>query len=264
MKIIQATNHNLMDNLMENISRNLIVHYFAGLALLVLALFLGVKSYTTLYPRPLPLQQATIAVTGTGEAVGIPDIATMTFSVVEQGDTVANVTATANDSMNQIVSVMKGAGIAAEDIQTTGYNLNPRYDYSKVNRGEIVGYDLTQSVTVTIRQLDSIGTVIDAATSAGANDVSTPSFEIEDPEAVKTEARAEAFAKANAKAESLADAAGVQLGEIVTFNEGDSYNPESYYKSYAADSMMVSDEAVIEPGSEEVNVSVTVTYALGN
>lgn len=234
-----------------------------GAVLLLGGLFLAVKSYVTLYPRPLPLEQATVTVTGEGEAVGIPDIATITFSVIEQADAVADVTSAANATMENVVSVLKGAGIADEDIKTTGYNLYPRYDYTKVSRGQIVGYELTQSVTVKVRELDTIGQVIDAVTTAGINDVSSPVFEIDEPDAVKTEARAEAFEKAKAKAESLADAAGVNLGNIVTFSESDGGGISPYYKSY--DYALEADEvaeAVIEPGSQEFTVSVSVTYAL--
>ncbi|MBI4406882.1 MAG: SIMPL domain-containing protein [Candidatus Kerfeldbacteria bacterium] len=247
-------------------STNKPIQYSAVGVAVVLAIFLGVKSYTALQPRPLPLEQATVTVSGDGEAVGIPDIATITFSVVEQGDTVAAVTEATNIAMANIVSVMKGAGIADEDIQTTAYNLNPRYDYTKFSRGEIVGYDLTQGVTVKIRALDTIGEVVDAATQAGANDVSSPAFEIDDPEQVKTAARAEAFEKAKAKAESLAAAAGVKLGQIVTFSEDD--GGSVYPSYYGYDSLSVEKDfavgATIEPGSQEVQVIVSVTYALVN
>src|SRR3989338_8218742 len=137
-------------------------------------------------PSPSP-SQATVTVSGEGEAVGIPDIATITFSVIEQGDAVADVTSAANITMENVVTVLKGAGIADADIQTTGYNLYPRYDYPKLSRGEIIGYQLTQSVTIKVRQLDTIGAVIDAVTATGINDVSSPYFEIDDPDQVKTE-----------------------------------------------------------------------------
>ena len=241
------------------------IHYsIVGVAIL-LAIFLGVKSYVTLNPQPLPLAQATVMVSGEGEAVGIPDIATITFSVIEQADAVADVTAAANVTMENVVTVLKGAGIADADIQTTGYNLYPRYDYTKVSRGEIIGYQLPQSVTVKVRQLDTIGEVIDAVTTTGINDVSSPIFEIDEPDQVKTEARAEAFEKAKAKAASLAEAAGVRLGDIVTFSESDGGAIQPYYKSYEyALSDDTGAEAVIEPGSQEFTVSVSVTYALSN
>lgn len=237
--------------------------YAAGLALVLVGIWSISKVYTEFHPQPS--EPATITVTGTGDAVGIPDIATMSFSVVQQGDTVESVTTATNDAMNNIVATLKGAGIADEDLQTTGYNLNPRYDYTKNKSGEIIGYSLTQSVTVKIRNLDDIGAVVDAATNAGANDISSPTFDIDDPEAVKTEARAEAFTKANAKAESLAEAAAVNLGDIVTFSEDDGgyVYPQPYYaeRSLAGDALMA-DSATIEVGSQEVNVSVSVTYAI--
>ncbi len=238
--------------------------YVAAIVMILLGAWSVSKVYTEFNPQPT--EPATITVTGTGDAVGVPDIATMSFSVVEQGDTVAAVTTTTTEAMNKIVTTLKSAGIADADIQTTGYNLNPRYDYSKNKSGEILGYTLTQSVTVKIRNLDSIGQVVDAATTAGANDISSPAFAIDDPEAIKTEARAEAFTKAQAKAVSLAEAADVHLGDIVTFSEDDGgvVSPQPYYaeRSLAGDAMITADYATIEVGSQEVNVSVSVTYAI--
>jgi hypothetical protein len=115
--------------------------------------------------------------------------------------------------------------------------------------------------------LDGVGEIVDAATQAGANNVSSPVFAIDDPETVKTEARAEAFAKAKTRAEDLAKAAGVTLGDIVTFSENDGeVAPQPYYNAYlSADSMAEkSVGAAIAPGSQEVNVTVNVTYAIHN
>jgi uncharacterized protein YggE len=232
----------------------------------VVLLLVGVWAISKVYVEfmPQPSEPATVTVDGTGEAVGIPDIATMSFSVVEQADTVAEVTESANAAMDKIVTTLKGAGIADADLQTTAYNLNPRYDYSENKSGEIIGYSITQSVTVKIRNLDDISSVVDAATNAGANDVTSPVFEIDDPDRVKAEAREEAFAKAEAKAKSLAEAAGVRLGDIVTFSESDGgVSPQPYYLERSlgiasADSY----EPSIEVGSQEVSVTVSVTYAL--
>lgn len=237
--------------------------YVAAAVLILLGIWAITRVYTQFYPQPT--EPATITVTGTGDAVGIPDVATMSFSVVEQGSTVEAVTTATNTAMANIVATLKSAGIKDADIQTTGYNLNPRYDYSEDKTGEIAGYTLTQSVTVKIRDLENVGSVVDTATGAGANDISSPVFAIDDPENVKTEARAEAFEKAKAKAESLADAAGVNLGAIVTFSEDDGgvVSPQPYYeRSALAIDYAAGDLATIETGSQEVNVSVSVTYAI--
>lgn len=236
-----------------------------AMVLLVIAVYSAVRVYTSLSPQPEALPAATLDVSGTGEAVGIPDIASMTFSVVQQGDTVAAVTEAGNTTMENIMSVIKGAGIADEDIRTTSYYLSPRYDYTKVNRGEIVGYDLNQSVTVKIRDLERTAEVADAVTQAGANSISSPVFEIDDPESVKTEARAEAFEKAQAKAESLAEAAGMKLGEIVTFSETGDDGIIPYANRYASESDSLTVDAALPSfaaGSEEISVTVNVTYAL--
>jgi hypothetical protein len=120
--------------------------YITAAIMLLVGVYVGTKTYIEFNPQPK--DQPSLMVSGTGKAVGIPDIATMSFSVVEQGDTVAAVTAATNTSMNNIVATMKGAGIKDADIKTTSYNLNPRYDYTRKSSGEIIGYELTQGVTV--------------------------------------------------------------------------------------------------------------------
>lgn len=238
---------------------------FTASAMVMLVIYGSIRIIISFAPQPEALPRPTIAVSGTGEAVGIPDIASITFSVVQQGDTVAAVTEAGNTTMGNIMSVLKGAGIADEDIRTTSYYLSPRYDYTKVNRGEIIGYELNQSVTVKIRDLERTAEVADAVTQAGANTISTPVFEIDDPELVKTEARAEAFTKAEAKAKSLAEAAGLSLGKIVTFSEvsGDGVIPYAT-RSFEESDMLTSDAALpsFSAGSEEITVTVDVTYAL--
>jgi uncharacterized protein YggE len=237
---------------------------FTAAAMVMVVLYGTIRIFISFEPQPEPLPAATLHVAGTGEAIGIPDIATMTFSVVEQGDTVTAVTTAGNEVMNNMISVLKGAGIADEDIQTTSYYLSPRYDYSKTSRGDIIGYELNQSVTVKIRDLERTAAVADAVTQAGANSISTPQFEIDDPETVKTEARAEAFDKAKAKAESLAAAAGMELGDIVTFTESGDDSELPYEMRSFGEGDFVSDTVAptFAAGSQEVTVTVNVTYAL--
>jgi len=237
----------------------------AILLMAVAAIHQGVLAYYAAYPQPKPVDQPSLVVSATGKAYGAPDVAKITLSVVEQGDTVAAVTQSGNDAMAKVVAGLKTAGIDDKDIQTTAYNLSPRYNYNK-NPYEIIGYDLTQSATVKVRQLANVSTVVDQATQAGANSVSTPNFEIDEPEAVKNEARLDAFNKAKLQAEGLAQAAHVSLGKILTFTEDDGATPGPIY--YGAKDMVLGSagttatQAPIEVGNQEVAVTVTVTYAL--
>lgn len=237
--------------------------YVAIILMGIVAIRQGVLAYYAAYPQPNPIDQPSLVVSATGKAYGIPDIATITLSVVESGDTVAAVSESGNTAMTNIISTLKTAGIADKDIQTTAYNLSPRYDYKKTPY-EIVGYDLTQSATVKIRKLADVSTIVDQATQAGANSVSTPNFEIDNPEKVKTTARIDAFTKAKAQAEGLAQAAGVSLGQIMTFTEDSGYTPGPVY--YGAKDMALgastSSAPTIETGSQETDVTVNVTYSI--
>ncbi|MBI2416051.1 MAG: SIMPL domain-containing protein [Candidatus Kerfeldbacteria bacterium] len=221
------------------------------------------QAYFEANPRPTPLAQPTITVSASGEAVGVPDVAKITIGVVSDGTTVAEVTAAGNTTMDGILAVVKGAGVQAEDIKTVSYNLSPSYNY-KVKPYQIEGYSLNQAVRLTVRQLDDVGAIVDQATQAGANSVGTPVFEIDDPDQMQAEARAEAFTKAQVKAESLAKAAGVQLGDIVTFSENTNASPRPYYsEEYAL--LGEKDAAVapsFEPGSQEATIEMSVTYQI--
>ena len=235
--------------------------------LMVLMVLVGIRqavvAYYTAHPVPSNLQERTVTFSASGKAVGVPDVAKLTMSVIEEGDSVAIVTEAGNEKMNAIIGVVKGSGVEETDIRTTSYRLQPVYNY-KTQPYEIEKYSLTQAVTVTVRNFDDIALLIDQTTKAGANSVSTPVFEIDDPETVKTEAREEAFAKVTAKAQAMAEVTGVTLGDIVTFSEdANDYGRYEYDYALSEDSLSVSKELPsIEPGSEEVTVTVSVTYEL--
>lgn len=223
-----------------------------------------VKAYTTMNPVPTPLAQQTITVSATGKAVGVPDVAKISVGITEQGANVSDVTAIANDKMTAIINAVKAASIDTKDIRTTAYDISPRYDY-KSGANKIAGYQITQSATITVRDLNKVADIIDQVTQAGANSVEGPTFEIDEPETVKTEARTEAFDKVKTKAEGLAKVAGVTLGDIVSFSENsnDNVHPSPVmYDSFAAKTADTSTPPSIEPGSQELNVTVSVTYRI--
>ncbi len=213
----------------------------------------------------------TITVNGEGKITIKPDIAMVTLTVSSAGKTVAEVTADGNKKMTNIIAEMKTLGIKAEDIQTSEYNLYPRYDYGSTVSGTyrpttptILGYSLDQSVNVKIRNLEKSDQVLDRAIQAGANQVSSLTFDMDDASSVKKDARKMAFDKAREKAEEMSKAAGVSLGRVITFSE-DNYGGIMPYANFSmkADMAMATAESVsIEPGSKEFTVNVSVTYEI--
>lgn len=209
----------------------------------------------------------TITVQGEGELTVRPDIAIVNLSVLEQGASVADVTLAGNEKMAEVVAFLKGLGIDEEDITTTNYWLNPDYRYpERGGEPQIVGYTLNQNVRVKVRDLTEVEDVIDGAVQAGVNQTGQLSFEIDDDSEARANAREEAFADAREKAEAMVQAAGVRLGRVVTFSEsGGFYDPIPYYaRTGLGGDMAVAESAApaIEPGSQDVTVSVSVTYEI--
>ena len=208
---------------------------------------------------------AGISATGTGRAFGEPDIAIVTVGVNVQRDSVAEARNDAAAAQEAVIESVSDNGVADEDIQTTGYSVYPQYDYPPDRpQGEIVGYVVNNQVTVTIRDIGTTGQIIDDATEAGGNDavVQGVSFGIDDPTELQESARQEAVEKARAQAQQLADAAGVELGEIISISESGGFFPAPATGGRGLDSAAQVPETPIEAGQVEINVSVNLQFAI--
>lgn len=214
----------------------------------------------------------TFTVQGTGKVEATPDIAVFDISVVAQASTEAAVEDESAKKINAVIEVLKEMGVEEKDIQTTSSNIYPRYQYSDGRLGvyteqrTVVGYEATQSVNVTLRDVEKAGEVKSAAVAAGANMVSGPYLQFDDIEVYKNQAREEAFEMAKEKAKVMAKQAGVRLVGVVSFYEDNWYGGPMYSKAYGGD--MAMEEAVsiadvqIEPGQEDVQVTISVTYEI--
>jgi len=205
----------------------------------------------------------TITVSAEGKVNAKPDIAVISLSVVTQGKTVKTVTQEGNVKMTAVIEAVKKLGVDAKDITSTQYNLYPQYIYPENQSPRLSGYNLNQDITVKVRDLEKVEDVLDSGIAAGANQVGQLSFDIDDPSGLKKEARAKAFETAKEKAEEMANAAGVKLGRVVTFSEDTGYQQPAY-ANYSMDMMAKAESAgaAIEPGSKEMNISVSVTYEI--
>ncbi|HSC90042.1 MAG TPA: SIMPL domain-containing protein [Gaiellaceae bacterium] len=195
-----------------------------------------------------------VTVTGTGSVRTVPDRAAFAFGVETQAAT-ARAALTANSAaMEKVIAAVRGAGVAAADLQTSQVSIFPRTD----ERGTgIVGYTATNSVSATIRELGRVGAVVDAAVEAGANTVSGPSLTRGDTDALYRQALRAAFADARAKAEALATASGRTLGAVTAMVESGSATPSPVPMRDS-----VTGSVPIEPGTQSVEASVAVTFAL--
>ena len=212
-----------------------------------------------------------VTFTAEGRAFAKPDIAQVVLGVeTPKKATAAEALKDNSTKINQVIAKIKAQGVADKDIKTTSFNLSPAYDYdSETGSSKISGYTVNQSVTVKIRNLDKIGTIIEQATSVGANQAGGINFTIDDQENIKAVARAEAVAKAKVRAREMSKLTGIKLGKLVNVYE-DSYAPGPMYandyamKSESAMGMGGSVATPIVPdtqlGENEVKVNVTLVY----
>jgi uncharacterized protein YggE len=242
--------------------------FFALLSVMILTLivFLAVlvrnevKKYD--YIGRSDQQLYTITIAGEGEVEAVPDIAQITLGVETNSAQVAVAQQENTQKVNQMIASLKQLGIEEKDIKTSQYSVYPQYDYPD-GRQILRGYQISQSVTVKIRNFDNIGKALEMAGSAGVNQVGGLSFTIDDPEGLRQQARVEALQNAKSKAEELAKNAGVKLGRLVSFNESEGGSPIPYPVAMRAEGYALDEKSVapdIQPGSQEVKVFVSVTY----
>ena len=199
----------------------------------------------------------TITVTGNDTMEATPDRASFDFSVQTQETTAADALRSNARQAGEIVGALKRAGIEASDIQTTEVSLWPR---TSNDGNEIVGYTASNSVDVTAGLARS-GHIVDAAVRAGANNVDGPRLDTSDKTSLYADALKQAVADAKTKAQAIAEAGGLTLGGVLKVKEGGAEPTPLYYG--AAASAEKAAGPPIEPGTQEIQVTVTVTYSAG-
>lgn len=205
----------------------------------------------------------TISVGGYGQVSVTPDVADLQLGVQVTKDTVAQARAAAADAMTKAIAALKAAGIAERDIQTTTLSLQPVYDYaSSGSQPRLIGYQVTNSVSATIRDLDRIADAVDGAMAAGATTVNGITFRLDNPAAAESQARAAAMANARAKANELASAAGVTIVGVASITESSSPTPTPIPYLGAAAGSKADVATPVQPGVTDVTVTVSVAYLI--
>jgi len=231
----------------------------AGLGALVVAVAaLAVRPVTTIGAPVTDGSPAvhTITVTASGSVTLVPDVARVGLGITVTKSTVKAARDGAASVMTAIIERLRELGIDERDIKTTSIDLGPRYNSS--NPPKIVGYQMSEQVQVTVRDLDKAGDVIDAATAAGATDVNGLWFDVSDPAGAMDQARADAIEQARTSAAVMASAAGVSLKGVVSISESNVVYPGPYYGA------AVRDEAAtpVQPGTQDVQATVTVVFEI--
>lgn len=210
-----------------------------------------------------------LTVTGEGRTQAPPDMATMMLGVVSEAETAGAALAANSQSMAAIVERLRSEGIEPRDLQTSNFSVQPRYsqpprdhDGSQPFEPRIIGYSVSNDLTLRVRELERVGELLDIVVTLGANSISGPSFTLEDPTALEDEARRAAVRDAMRKAQLYAGAAGVTLGAVQRIEEVRFERPQPM--AYAAMAREAADSAVpIEGGELTFHARVAISWALG-
>ena len=209
-----------------------------------------------------------VTIAGVGEVVARPDTAIVTSGVTSQGATARDALSANTADMAKLLETLKAAGIADRDIQTSGFSVSPNYVYSnEVDANgyslppRINGYLVSNQVTIRVRDLTTLGVILDQSVTVGANTVNGVSFSVADTNDLYTEARKKAFADARAKAELYAETAGVELGDIAAITEAQGYGvPQPYMMRDMA--MSAAAPVPVEAGELSFTINVSVSWQL--
>ncbi|MFK5979687.1 MAG: SIMPL domain-containing protein [Rhizobiaceae bacterium] len=239
---------------------------------LVATLVLGVSllAPTSVFAQQNKEKTATIHVTGSGSVSIAPDIAIISVGVLRQAKTARKALDANNVAMARVIAAMKAQNIADKDLQTANFNIQPRYQYFKrSSSGEqkpprIIGYQVSNRLTIKIRDLKTVGSVLDQVVTLGVNSGGDIRFTNDDPGDALTKARKKAIENAIKKATTLTSAAGVSLGRIITINEQHSM-PRPM--PMAAQVRMMSDKPAemavpVQGGENSYRVNVTVSWEI--
>jgi uncharacterized protein YggE len=200
-----------------------------------------------------------IRVSGTGKVNADPDIARVRIGVETFDEEVAAAVVENNSKAARIIDALKAAGVADADVGTSGFNVSAQRDFRQEGPDNVVGFQVTNTVAVTMRDIDAIGEVLQAALDAGANNIHGFTLGVDDADALRQEARVKAVEDARARAQVMADAAGVTLGAATSITEG-SVGVPTVRLSF--DSAVAESGVPIAPGELEVTVTVQVLFAI--
>lgn len=247
---------------------------FTGvLSLLCLALFLylGVQTYSAVQTtrhldKPTPVEH-TIFVEGLGKATMSPDLAVMTFGISSTAKSVADAQKQNTTQMNALIEKIKGAGVLQADLQTKDYSAYEKTEWNAQEQKSVsVGWVVSQSLAVKIRDVQKISSIVEIAGQNGSTSINGPTFTVDDQSAYEATAREKALVDAKQKADSIAQTLGLKIDHVVSYSEykEDSGGPIPYLGMKDVGGAVESSAPIIQSGTQEIRLHVTVTYLLSN
>jgi uncharacterized protein len=225
-------------------------------AVLALALSAAVPVWAADAPRP------SITVTGEASVAAEPDMAILTLGVVKTAKTARAALDENSKALASVIANFKTAGVAAKDLQTSGFSINPQFDYS--NNGakppELTGYQVNNTLTIRVRDLANLGTLLDQAITDGANSAGGITFTNSNIDELMNKARQAAVKDAIARAKTLTEAAGVKTGAIESISESRDMPPSMPMVRMAM--AKEADSVPVEAGENRYQAQVTVTFSI--
>jgi len=255
-------------------------HVMAAFALflLVASVLLAVKTVSAIKSYGFigddPAQKNTIAVSGKGEAVAVPDTATFTFTVSNESLAVKDAQEKVAQKGSAAFVFLNTNGVQKRDIKTTNYSVYPDYEYRQDTcRGGLCppttervlkGYQVSQTILVKVRDIDSAGKILGGMGAVGVSDISGLSLTVDNEDALVRQARKQAIQKAQKEAETLASDLGVRLIRIVNFSEGGSPYPAPRFDKLQAGASVLSAGPLpeIPAGENTVTSNVSIVYEI--
>lgn len=251
------------------------VHTLLTIALVgVIAALASYAYYTIKQTEGVYTGATSITVQGEGEVQVVPDIGTFSFSVMAEGADAKTAQSKSAELVNAILASLKAGGVEEKDVKNSNYNLNPKYKYEEKacpnfsycppNNPVIDGYEVTQTVTVKVRDLAKAGDLISVSGEKGATNISSLSFTVDDEKVSKAEARTKAIADAKVKAGQLAKDLGVEIVKMTGYWEDQVGGPYPMTNEAYGGSGMMADKAMVAPqtpvGEDTVKSTVSITY----
>lgn len=228
----------------------------------------GVAAQSTpITPIPESEIVRTIAVSGTGIASTTPDTASVTLGIEARNESLKTAQDDVSRRLTSVTETVTGLGVSAEDLQTSNYSIYPVPEYDRDGNYEgIQHYEVSVTLDVTVRDLDSLGTILDETVSAGVNNVGGISLYVDDTSVAASQARAAAMEDARARADEYASSSGVLITGVYSITETSAPVPKSsemrMEAPMAADAEESSMPVPISPGSSEIRVDVDVIFTI--
>jgi hypothetical protein len=274
-----------------NLSTEQKIKLYRGLGVVVLVFVIagGVSLLTEVVRNESNQPKVTISFSGHGEVTAVPDIANIYFTISKDGATVKDAQAGVAVIEKKALDLLKAKGVADKDIQTANASFNPKYEYRQAvcppipmgagtagvtvspaspyycpsGKQVLIGYTASESITVKVRNTDSVGDIMKGLGTTGVSDLNGPNFAIDKEDVLKSQARKLAIDDAKAKAKVLAKDLGVNLNKIVSFSENGNYPIIYAAKGVAMDSgTNVPAPAIIPKGENTISSDVTIIYEI--